>query len=244
MIRHWTSSRRPCPWQPDRKQEKTLSSSIPPPLLDYKAYHHVPVMRSLSIIITCCVAGVFGLSSNLPETCRGTIPTPQPPSRRTFLASMASTSFATILGFTQSPMPSAAEGSGKLPMITTDEFLLVLRDSSRSIAQVDIYNNARVVVRLLDGTAFGLSDVVESSTDPRSTLKVAALCREYKVPCKFVDIEAALLNTASTKRKNYANSRVQEAATREKEKLERMQRDEEARLLELQRLQQSAAQTQ
>ena len=123
-------------------------------------------------------------------------------------------------------------------MITTDEFLLVLRDSSRSIAQVDIYNGARVVVRLLDGTAFGLNDVVESSTDPRSTLKIAALCREYTVPCKFVDIEMALLNTATTKRKNYANSRVQEANAREKERLERMQQDEQQRLSELARMEQ------
>jgi hypothetical protein len=161
-------------------------------------------------------------------------------SRRAFFgATMVGT--AMLAGVTSSPLPATAASTSlktNIPMLTTDEFLLVLRDSSRSIAQVDIFNNAQVIVRLLDGTAFGLSDVVESSTDPRSTLKIAALCREYKVPSKFVDIEAALLNTATTKRKNYANSRVQEANVREKERLGRMQKDEEQRLLELERLQQ------
>lgn len=124
-------------------------------------------------------------------------------------------------------------------MITTDEFFIVLRDSARSVARVDIFNDARVTVQLLDGTDFGVSDVVESSTDPRSTLKIAALCREYNVPVKFVDLEAVLLNSATTKRKNYANVRVQEAAAREKEKQERIRRDEQERLRELERMQEA-----
>ncbi|GKZ00433.1 hypothetical protein MPSEU_000995900 [Mayamaea pseudoterrestris] len=198
-------------------------------------YSGMVTMRSLIATACCCFSVTSALIPNVPELTQRT--SQQIASRRAFVS-------ASILGISLAPSvtstPSsatAATSDASIPMLTTDEFMLVLRDSSRSIAQVEIFNGARVVVRLLDGTAFGINDVVESSTDPRSVLKIAALCREYKVPCKFVDIQAALLNTSTTKRKNYANSRVQEANVREKERLERMQKDEDERLLELQQMQ-------
>jgi len=38
--------------------------------------------------------------------------------------------------------------------------------------------------QLHSGTAFTISDLVESSTDPRSPLKLVARCRLYKIPGK------------------------------------------------------------
>ena len=69
-----------------------------------------------------------------------------------------------------------------IPMITTSEFLTIVRDSARSIQRVEFSGpkGETVQVRLIDGTVFGLNDVVESSTDPRSPLKVQAACREAK----------------------------------------------------------------
>jgi hypothetical protein len=73
-----------------------------------------------------------------------------------------------------------------------------------------------VIVKLVDGTNFGIKDVVESPTDPRSPLKVAAACRESGVRTKFVDLEAVLAS-APKKKKLYTNQRVQEAAEKEKD---------------------------
>lgn len=125
-----------------------------------------------------------------------------------------------------------------IPMITTNEFIIILRDSARSIARVEFAGaqNDQVQVILSDGTRFGLSDVVESPVDPRSPLKIAALCRENGVPTQFVSIQAALAK-APKRTKNYANSRVQEAAQKEKEKMARMQQDEQERLEALAQMQ-------
>jgi hypothetical protein len=180
-----------------------------------------------------------------PETTRSLIGIGMeavPSSRRTFVSTSLTAAIAlasTSVVPSQAAMAATASSSeaSSIPMITTDEFLIVLRDSSRSIARVDIYNDARVTVRLLDGTSFGIKDVVESSTDPRSSLKIAAVCRENKVPFQYVDLQSAL-TAATTKRKNYANSRVQEAAVREQERLARMQQDEDERLAELQKMKQ------
>jgi hypothetical protein len=181
-----------------------------------------------------------------PETTRSLIGIGMeavPSSRRTFVSTsltsaiaLAITSVVPSQAAVAATTSSSSEASS-IPMITTDEFLIVLRDSSRSIARVDIYNDARVTVRLLDGTSFGIKDVVESSTDPRSSLKIAAVCRENKVPFQYVDLQSAL-TAATTKRKNYANSRVQEAAVREQERLARMQQDEDQRLAVLQKMKQ------
>lgn len=154
----------------------------------------------------------------------------------TTVSSAIATTFALQEPSSLASAATTTATSSKIPMITLEEFIIVIRDSARSIERVDIYADARAIVRLLDGTEFGIRDLVESSTDPRSVLKVAAICRENKVPSKFVDLEAALLTSAKTKRKNYANSRVQEAAVREKERSERMQRDEEERLEELRKI--------
>jgi hypothetical protein len=64
-----------------------------------------------------------------------------------------------------------------------------------------------VVVVLVDGTLFGLNDIIESSTDPRSPLKVAAICRENGVPTKFINLESLLAKTPK-RTKVYANARV------------------------------------
>jgi hypothetical protein len=89
-----------------------------------------------------------------------------------------------------------------------------------------------ILVKLVDGTNFGIKGIIESSTDPRSPLKVAAACRESGVRTKFVDLEA-ILASSPKKKKLYANKRVQEAQQKEREQLERIRRDEEERLAKL-----------
>lgn len=127
--------------------------------------------------------------------------------------------------------------SNAIPMVTADEFNIILRDSSRSITRVEFSGpkSETVTVRLVDGTAFGIKDIVESSTDPRSPLKIAAACRESGVPSKFVELEAVLAN-APKKKKLYTNQRVAEANEKEKERLARIAQDEENRLAELYRM--------
>eukprot|EP00543_Licmophora_paradoxa_P008538 CAMPEP_0202448950 /NCGR_PEP_ID=MMETSP1360-20130828/7742_1 /ASSEMBLY_ACC=CAM_ASM_000848 /TAXON_ID=515479 /ORGANISM="Licmophora paradoxa, Strain CCMP2313" /LENGTH=211 /DNA_ID=CAMNT_0049066743 /DNA_START=194 /DNA_END=829 /DNA_ORIENTATION=+ len=129
-----------------------------------------------------------------------------------------------------------------IPMITTTEFEIVLKDSARSIQVVEFAGSAgdTVTARLVDGTVFGISDVVESPTDPRSPLKIAALCRQAKVPTKFMMLEAALTKTTK-KKKVYMNSIVQEAAIKEEEKRERMRLDEEDRLAALYKMEEEEA---
>jgi hypothetical protein len=97
-----------------------------------------------------------------------------------------------------------------------------------------------VTVRLVDGSAFAISDIIESSTDPRSPLKLAATLRGYKIPTKFTTFENALSSTPK-KTKTYMNARVQEAAEKEKEKKEREARDEEERLTELYNMEEEEA---
>jgi len=94
----------------------------------------------------------------------------------------------------------------------------------------------------VDGTTFGIADLYESPTDPRSPLKLVATCRSYNVPTKFDGLEDAvsqLSGSGSKKKKVYLNKRVQEAMEKEREKKERMARDEEDRLEELQRMSQN-----
>ena len=114
-----------------------------------------------------------------------------------------------------------------IPMITTDEFRIILRDSAQAIKLVEFSGpkSEVVTVKLVDGTSFGLSDVIESSIDPRSPLKIAAMCRENLVATKFASLEAAL-SSAPKKKKIYSNERVQIAAEKEKARKERMEQDE------------------
>lgn len=130
-----------------------------------------------------------------------------------------------------------------ITMVTTEEFFTILKDSARSIRVVEFSGpkSETVTVRLVDGTAFGIKDVIESPTDPRSPLRVSAACRENQVPTKFLDIEA-LLATAPKKKKVYSNERVLEANEKEKERQARIAQDEEARLAELYRLEEAQSQ--
>jgi hypothetical protein len=148
----------------------------------------------------------------------------QEPSRRAFLVA----GLAAAVAFQATPSNAA------MPMITSEEFNIILRDSARGITRVEFSGpkSDTVIVRLVDGSAFGIKDVIESSVDPRSPLKIAANCRENKVPTRFVDIEA-VLSTSNKRRKKYTNSRVAEADRKEGEKKLRLEQDEENRLAEL-----------
>ena len=111
-------------------------------------------------------------------------------SRRDLLQGIVATTFGGVMTAAVSMPPTAAlaaaagavdEGTN-VPMLSLDEFLVILRDSAKSIQRVEFSGpQAETVrVRLIDGTVFGLSDIIESPTDPRSPLKVQAACREYK----------------------------------------------------------------
>ena len=121
-----------------------------------------------------------------------------------------------------------------IPMISTDEFYILLRDAALSVEVVEFSGpqSETVTVRLVDGTLFGIKDVVESPTDPRSPLKVSAACRENGVKTRFLNLESILAN-APKRKKMYTNQRVQDANEKEREKQERIRRDEEERLAAL-----------
>ena len=125
-----------------------------------------------------------------------------------------------------------------IPLVTVDEFGTIVQDSPLSIDIVEFSGpkGETVIVKLVDGTSFGIKDIVESSTDPRSPLKVAATCRESGIRTKFVDLEA--LMSKSPKKKLYTNQRVQEAAEKTRLQQERMRQDEEDRLRALQQMEQ------
>jgi hypothetical protein len=162
-------------------------------------------------------------------------------SRRSILQNSISQMTIAVTGLSILPCTSQA-----YPMITSDEFDKILRDSARGIGVVEFSGpkSENIKVTLVDGTEFGISGIVESSTDPRSPLKIAARCRENNVRAKFVNYEAALSTVSTTGKKKvaYTNTRVQEAFVKEQEKQERLQQDEQNRLLELYRLQQSEQQ--
>lgn len=98
-------------------------------------------------------------------------------SRRGVIQGLASAGLFVV----SSPFAALADGE-KVPMLSTEEFFTIVRDSARSIQRVEFsgVKSETVRVRLIDGTVFGLNDVVESPTDPRSPLKVQAACREAK----------------------------------------------------------------
>mmetsp|Transcript_16554 Transcript_16554/g.21661 ORF Transcript_16554/g.21661 Transcript_16554/m.21661 type:complete len:213 (+) Transcript_16554:109-747(+) len=129
-----------------------------------------------------------------------------------------------------------------MPMVTTDEFSTLLKDSAQAVQVVEFSGpkSETIIVRLVDGTSFGIKDIVESSVDPRSPLKIAAICRENRVKTKFLVLAAALEN-APKRKVLYTNERVLEAAEKEKAKAARIAKDEEARMAELFRMQEEAA---
>jgi hypothetical protein len=147
-----------------------------------------------------------------------------------------------IFGLTAALVPLGLMGiqpANAIPMVTADEFFILIRDSALSVQVVEFSGpkSETVVVRLVDGTSFGIKDIIESPVDPRSPLKVAAECRENNVKTRFVDFESVLAK-APRKSKLYTNQRVQDAAEKEREKMERMRQDEEERLAALLRMEQ------
>lgn len=151
--------------------------------------------------------------------------------RRNIFSGIATSSAVVVAGIFQGPTVANA-----IPMVSVDEFGIILRDSPRSVRVVTFSGpkSENVVVQLVDGTVFGIKDVVESPTDPRSPLKVRAACRENGVATKFTDIEAILSkSTTLPQKKLYTNQRVRDAQLKELERQERIRQDEEARLAQL-----------
>lgn len=161
----------------------------------------------------------------LPTECNGF----GTASRRNFLSQ--STAAATLLATCLQPAHA-------IPMVTIDEFRTILRDNSRSIARVEFSGPRQetVLVFLQDGTTFGISDVIDSSVDPRSPLQVQAMCRENDVSVKFTELEALLQGKG--RGKMYTNERVQQANVKEQEKKARMAQDEIERQDALKRMEQ------
>jgi hypothetical protein len=161
--------------------------------------------------------------------------------RRSFLSNLMGASSA-ILSLSYASDVSAS--SDIVPSVTSAEFDVILKDSAKSILAVELSGpkSETAIVRLVDGTTFTISDLVESSTDPRSPLKLVARCRLYKIPIKNTGLlsavsgEGSVISDSGRKKKTYMNPRVQEAEKKEKEKRERMAEDERYRLEELYKL--------
>jgi hypothetical protein len=145
--------------------------------------------------------------------------------RRSFLTSSLAAAVTGLFAFQQSAMA--------MPMAAVEEFNSVLRDAPLSIQVVEFSGprSETVVVKLVDGTVFGIKDIVESPSDPRSPLKVVASCRDADVKTKFVDLEAVL--AGSSKKKLYANERVRKAYELQAAQKERIRLDELDRLAQV-----------
>eukprot|EP00585_Thalassiosira_rotula_P003429 CAMPEP_0196145280 /NCGR_PEP_ID=MMETSP0910-20130528/19801_1 /TAXON_ID=49265 /ORGANISM="Thalassiosira rotula, Strain GSO102" /LENGTH=228 /DNA_ID=CAMNT_0041407195 /DNA_START=62 /DNA_END=748 /DNA_ORIENTATION=- len=159
--------------------------------------------------------------------------------RRTLLTNLLTTS--TLLLTTTTTLPTITSAAETIPSVTSSEFDVILKDSAKSILTVELSGpkSETALVKLVDGTIFTISDLVESSTDPRSPLKLVARCRLYKIPVKNTGLTSAVsglnsvVSEGGKKKKNYMNPRVQEAEKKEKAKRERMAEDERERLEEL-----------
>mmetsp|Transcript_9022 Transcript_9022/g.9903 ORF Transcript_9022/g.9903 Transcript_9022/m.9903 type:complete len:211 (-) Transcript_9022:52-684(-) len=157
--------------------------------------------------------------------------------RRSFINKSA-TLFSGLIATTSSILVSKPDVANALPLVTVAEFENILKDSAKSIAGVALSGPKleTAVVTLIDGTQFGLSDLYESSTDPRSPLKLISTCRLYKIPIKSGELEETVLKLSSSgskKKRVYMNERVRVAAEKEKEKKLRMEQDEIERQVEL-----------
>lgn len=143
--------------------------------------------------------------------------------RRNFLMSSFAAAATGLFSFQQSAVA--------MPMASVEEFNTVVRDSPLSIQVVEFSGprSETIVVKLVDGTVFGIKDVIESPSDPRSPLKVVAACRDNNVKTKFVDLEAVLAS-APRKKKMYTNERVQKAYELQAQQKERIRLDELDRL--------------
>ena len=131
--------------------------------------------------------------------------------------------------------PSPALAVTAVPKVTVDEFLEIARVSAKSVVVVEFSGpkSELALAKLVDGTYFQVTGLVESPSDPRSPLKLAASCRSLGVPTRFQDLELAVGGAGNKRKKVYANARVQEAARKEREKAERIAEDEGLRLTEL-----------
>ena len=146
--------------------------------------------------------------------------------RRKFLVTSFAAAATCFFSFQQSAMA--------IPMASIEEFSSILRDSPFSVEVVQFSGpkSETVTVKLLDGTVFGIKDVVESSADPRSPLKIVATCRDANVKTEFVDFKAVLA-TSPQKRKMYTNERVQKAYELQAAQKERIRLDELDRLAQV-----------
>lgn len=157
--------------------------------------------------------------------------------RRSFLSHLLGASSTLLI------LPIASNAA-VVPSVTSAEFDIILKDSAKSILIVELSGpkSETAIVRLFDGTTFTISDLVESSTDPRSPLKLVARCRLYKIPIKNTGLlsavsgEGSMISDSGKKKKSYMNPRVQEAEKKEQAKRERMAEDERDRLEELYKL--------
>jgi hypothetical protein len=161
--------------------------------------------------------------------------------RRSFLSNLLVRTSSTLL-IVPIVTSSSRSNAAVIPSVTTAEFDVILKDSAKSIVAVELSGpkSETAIVRLVDGTTFTISDLVESSTDPRSPLKLVARCRLYKIPIKNTGLLSAvsggLISDSGKKTKSYMNPRVQEAEKKEQAKRERMAEDERDRLEQLYKL--------
>jgi len=142
------------------------------------------------------------------------------------------------LSFLLAPITPNIANADSIPSITSADFDIILKDSAKSILAVELSGpkSETAIVKLVDGTTFAIGDLVESSTDPRSPLKLVARCRLFKIPVKNTGLADALPNLTSVsgkKKKNFANTRVQQAEKLNEEARARMAEDERERLEEL-----------
>lgn len=161
------------------------------------------------------------------------------PNRRSFVYGVVVSALSTPILL---PVRSFAETETSTPTIATSEFETILKNSYRSVRSVEFAGPRleKATVRLIDGTTFGINDLVESSTDPRSPLRLMATLKGYNVPTS-TRLEVDLASSkVPKKRKMYRNSREEEAAIKEAAKRERMRLDEEERLRELERMREEA----
>mmetsp|Transcript_12041 Transcript_12041/g.17962 ORF Transcript_12041/g.17962 Transcript_12041/m.17962 type:complete len:214 (-) Transcript_12041:231-872(-) len=164
--------------------------------------------------------------------------------RRSFLSNVFTSAGATATATATWGLAWSSPANA-LPGVTVKEFEIILKDSAKSIQVVEFSGpkSETALIRLVDGTTFTITDLIESPVDPRSPLKLAATCREYRVPTKFVGLELAVKG-GEKKKKVYMNSRVAEAAEKEKAKRERMAQDEADRLAALYKLEEEEAKKQ
>mmetsp|Transcript_10482 Transcript_10482/g.22759 ORF Transcript_10482/g.22759 Transcript_10482/m.22759 type:complete len:219 (+) Transcript_10482:41-697(+) len=160
--------------------------------------------------------------------------------RRSFFRTVTAGAFASALLGLQGPNAASA---GSMPSVTVSEFQDIIRDSAKSISIVEFSGprSETAVARLVDGTVFEITGLIDSPSDPRSPLKLAAICRASKIPTKFLNLELAVSSSGSKKKKSYANTRVQEAAAKERERKARMEADEQQRLAELYQMEEAEA---